>query len=59
MKSLGYGEGYQYSHNGPKGWQAQGFLPEDLGGEVFYEPADWGYEKHIKEFMKWLKAEKS
>jgi putative ATPase len=55
-KSIGYGENYQYSHEGPKGWIAQEFLPKEIKDTKFYEPSERGFEKRIKEFLAWLKS---
>lgn len=54
-KQLGYGEGYQYAHEGPTGWKDMEFLPEEIRGEVFYEPVDRGFEKTIRQYMEWMK----
>ncbi|MCB0356961.1 MAG: replication-associated recombination protein A, partial [Bdellovibrionales bacterium] len=54
-KAMGYGEGYKYSHDGPKSFIQQDFLPEELKGQKFYEPSDRGFEKKIIEYLKWLK----
>jgi len=50
MKSMGYGEGYRYPHD-EKGHIATGetYLPDELVGEIFYEPSDQGLEKAISE----------
>lgn len=55
MKKLGYGKGYQYSHDSQKGYIRQDFLPEKLSGSQFYEPSDHGFEKTIKQYLEWLK----
>lgn len=47
---------YQYPHDFPKSWVAQSYWPEDLKEEKFYEPAEVGFEKQIKEYLKWLKS---
>ena len=52
---LGHGEGYKYAHNYPKHYVNQQYLPDGMEGTIFYEPSDNGYEKQIKEHMKWLK----
>ena len=52
---LGHGEGYQYAHDYPKHYVNQQYLPDGMEGTIFYEPSDNGYEKQIKEHMKWLK----
>ena len=52
MKELGYGDSYQYSHNGPNAFIAQEFLPEALSGTVFYQPGDNPREKSSRDFLK-------
>ena len=52
---LGHGEGYRYAHDYPKHYVNQQYLPDGMEGTIFYEPSDNGYEKQIKEHMKWLK----
>lgn len=56
MVKLGYGKGYKYPHDWPKGWIAQDYFPEGADKEVFYEPCDRGFEKNIREYSKWLKG---
>lgn len=53
---LGHGEGYVYPHNYPKHYVKQQYLPYELSGKKFYNPGDLGYEKKIKEHIKWLKS---
>ncbi len=54
---LGHGAGYQYAHDFPKHYVKQQYLPDGLCNQVFYEPTENGYEKIIKNHMKWLKEE--
>lgn len=54
---LGHGQGYLYAHSFPKHYVKQQYLPDGLTDRVFYEPTDNGYEKQIKEHMKWMKEE--
>jgi putative ATPase len=56
MKQLGYGKDYKYSHDFPKHWVSQDFLPTELKGQRFYEPTDIGFEKGIREYLEWLKT---
>jgi putative ATPase len=56
MKQLGYGKDYKYSHDFPKHWVSQDFLPTELKGQRFYEPTDIGFEKRIREYLEWLKT---
>ncbi len=40
MKELGYGKDYLYSHQYPEHFVEQEFMPKELIGQQFYEPAD-------------------
>ena len=55
MKDLGYHKGYRYAHDYTEGYVPQDYLPDELNGLKFYDPAGHGYEKSIKERMEWLK----
>ena len=57
-KSQGYGKGYEYSHDQPRGHSSHSYLPEKLVGKKFYEPSDRGFEKTIKQYQDWVKGEK-
>lgn len=48
---LGHGIGYKYAHDYPNHYVKQQYLPDELVGQVFYEPSDNGYERNIKEHM--------
>lgn len=54
---LGHGDGYRYAHSYPKHYVEQQYLPYELTGKEFYRPSGNGYEKKIKEHMKWLKEQ--
>lgn len=58
MKSLSYGEEYQYPHD-QHGAFARGvsYLPEEVGQGGFYEPSDRGYEKMIGERLALLRSQ--
>jgi putative ATPase len=58
MKDLGYGKEYKYAHNYAEGYVTQEYLPDQLKGRKFYDPAGHGYEKTIRERMEWLKGKK-
>jgi putative ATPase len=47
MKDLGYGKDYVYPHDAP-GAPPQEFLPAELRGRHFYEPAGNGFERDLK-----------
>lgn len=52
MRELGYGKGYQYPHDSPGRYVDATYLPENLHGRVYYEPADEGYERIISERLR-------
>ena len=50
MKSLGYGDDYQYDHDSVDGVAAtQTYFPDDVGQQTFYQPVDRGLEIQIAE----------
>lgn len=55
MKNEGYGEGYIYPHDYPNHYEPQQYLPDELVGTTFYEPADNKREQETAKFMHWLK----
>lgn len=57
-KDLGRGIGYKYAHDFPNHYVDQQYLPDDMVGSVFYEPADQGYEKEIRAWMEFIKKGK-
>jgi putative ATPase len=54
-KSLGYGKGYRYSHDGEKGYMAQNFFPEALHSPKFLELTGRGFEKTMSQYLAWLR----
>jgi len=52
-KSMGHGDGYRYPHDYPNHIVAQDYMPPELKGTVFYEPAAHGTEKLIGERLRW------
>jgi len=53
MKELGYGQGYQYAHDGEDAYIPQEYLPDVLAGTAFYEPGRFGFEKDIAKRLAW------
>ena len=51
---LGRGGGYLYAHDFPKHYVKQQYLPDGLTDRTFYRPTENGYEKTIKDHLKWL-----
>jgi putative ATPase len=48
MEELGYGDGYRYAHDYPGHFADLEFMPEELKGHKFYEPADNKQEEVLK-----------
>ena len=60
MQKLGYGKDYKYAHNYEDHIVDQEHLPKELLGRRYYTPSDSGYEKEIKERLKfWEEKKKS
>jgi len=57
MKELDYGKNYRYAHDEDGGYAAGvDYLPDELVGEVFYQPVDRGMEIKIAEKLAYLKS---
>ncbi len=48
MKDLGYGAGYAYDHDAEDGFSGQNYFPDGMAREVFYRPAERGFERDIR-----------
>ena len=48
MEELGYSDGYKYAHDFPGHFADLEFMPEDLAGRKFYEPADNKHEDGLR-----------
>ena len=53
MKELDYGKGYTYAHDAPTGYIPQEYFPEAVKERMYYEPGEFGFEKKIRERLKW------
>ncbi|WP_423923721.1 replication-associated recombination protein A [Candidatus Poriferisodalis sp.] len=47
--SLGHGEGYQYPHDDPSGWVPQQYRPDEVAGNVYWEPSEHGRERDLRQ----------
>jgi putative ATPase len=57
MKALDYGKGYRYAHDEADAFAAgEQYLPEELRGRIYYEPAPRGLEIKIAEKLAQLRA---
>lgn len=54
MKELGYGKDYLYAHDYDQNFAFQDYLPDNLQGEVFYEPGNNPREQALREYLKKL-----
>lgn len=54
-KERGHGQGYKYPHEFPGHWVAQEYMPSPMR---FYEPAEQGDEKRIKERLDALRSKR-
>jgi putative ATPase len=52
MKDMGYGKGYQYSHDYEKNFASQEFLPDKLSGKKFYDPGKNAREEEMRKFLR-------
>jgi len=58
MKNLDYGKGYQYSHSYEGNFSLQEFLPKEIMGTAFYQPAKNAREEELRKFLKSLWGDK-
>lgn len=58
MKNIGYGKGYEYSHDMAGSFSAQEYLPEKISGTKLYDPGNNAREREIREHLKKLWGEK-
>lgn len=52
MKELGYGDNYQYAHDFAGNFINMEFLPDQLKGEVYYQPGDNPREEELRSFLR-------
>jgi putative ATPase len=58
MQKLGYGKDYKYAHHYDDHVVAQEHLPKELLYKRYYTPSDSGYEKEIKERLRFWEEKK-
>jgi putative ATPase len=58
MKELDYGKDYKYAHDYSDAYVQQEYLPDEIKGQIFYQPKDTGFEKTIKERLKYWRSKK-
>jgi len=52
MKDLDYGKDYKYSHDYANSFVSQEFLPDEIKGQIFFEPGNNPREAAMREFLK-------
>jgi len=53
MKDIGYGEGYSYDHEAEDGFSGDNYWPDEMEPQSFYEPVERGFERKVKERLKY------
>ena len=56
MKEQGFGKGYQYPHDDPRGVVSGNYFPIGMQPKDFYTPSEGGFEKEVKERLEHVKA---
>ena len=51
MKELGYGKGYAYDHDAPERFSGQGYFPDGMERQRYYEPTGEGFEGELRRRM--------
>jgi putative ATPase len=59
MKELDYGKDYKYAHDYANAYVPQEYLPEEIRGQIFYQPREAGFEKTIKERLNYWRQKKN
>ncbi len=52
MKDLDYGKGYKYSHAYEGNFEEQEYLPKEIAGTKFFEPANNAREEDLRKFLR-------
>ena len=58
MKELDYGKDYKYAHDYADSYVSQEYLPEEIRGQIFYQPKGVGFEKTINERLNYWRQKK-
>ena len=57
MAQMGYREGYRYAHDEPHAYAAgQTYFPDSVSRPDWYQPADRGTERVLRERLAWLRS---
>ena len=58
MKNMDYGKGYQYSHSYEQNFSRQEYLPQEISGNVFYDPGKNAREEEMRKQLRSLWGKK-
>lgn len=61
MRTLGFGEGYQYDHDFPDAFSGQNFFPDGIHRPAHYQPVERGFERELskrKRYFEKLRQER-
>ena len=59
MRDEGYGAGYEYDHDLEDAVSGQGYFPDDLPPQTYYQPTGRGLEQEIQMRLKqWSELKK-
>ncbi len=53
MKQQDYGSGYRYDHDEPEAFSGQNYFPDTMGREIYYEPAERGFEREVRKRLEY------
>jgi putative ATPase len=59
MKDLDYGKDYKYAHDYANAYVPQEYLPDEIRGQIFYQPREVGFEKTIIERLNYWRQKKN
>jgi putative ATPase len=54
MKNMDYSKGYEYSHDYDKNFSPQEYLPDEITGNVFYDPGRNAREEELRKHLRSL-----
>jgi putative ATPase len=56
MSELGYGKGYVYDHDTESAFSGQNYFPDEMPRQVFYDPAERGFEREIRKRLDYWRS---
>jgi len=56
MSEFGYGKGYVYDHDTEAAFSGQNYFPDEMPRQVFYDPAERGFEREIRKRLDYWRS---